>query len=215
LVRKNTESHWSSYTQSAVHYSTEDLNWKTSFVSDCISEFRPKRILDIGSNTGFFSRLAAKNGATVVAWDADTSAVEHGWREAHTVQASVTSLVADFARPTPSAGWNNAETSSLLDRARGQFDLVIMLAVMHHLLASDQIPLEQIARLTRELTTKWLLIEWVNPDDGKFRELSHGRDSLYRDLSEERFLSAFSTHFKPVRRDVLHNRRVLFVMETK
>lgn len=209
LTRLGGKSRWSAYEQTATHYSTEDRDRKTSFVKECLSLAGPRYVLDIGGNTGVFSRIAAASGARVVAWDADVQATERAWLDARAAQADVLPLVADFARPTPGAGWNNAETLSLLDRSRGRFDMVMMLAVLHHVLVHDQIPMEQVARLTRELTRGWLLVEWVGPQDEKFRALSRGRDSLYGHLTEAAFLACFGRYFVPVRRAVLENGRSL------
>jgi SAM-dependent methyltransferase len=209
------ESRWSSYPQTATHYSAQDWKSKTDFVREALSLAQPLHVLDIGANTGFFSRLASAVGARVVAWDTDISATDHAWRSVSRDGADVLPIVADFARPTPAAGWNNAETLSLLDRSRGRFDLVIMLAVLHHLLVRDQIPMEYIAKLTREMTQRWLLVEWVGAKDAKFQEMSNGRDSLYGNLNEHQFSSCFSGYFLPVRRTVLNNGRVLHLMEAK
>ncbi|HLW88610.1 MAG TPA: class I SAM-dependent methyltransferase [Terriglobales bacterium] len=215
LARTPGKSRWSSYRQTITHYSAEDSRRKTDFVREALSLAQPKHVLDIGANTGFFSRLASETGARVVAWDSDMSATESAWRGIQDAQADVLPLVADFARPTPAAGWNNAETLSLLDRARGRFDFVMMLAILHHLLVRDQIPMEHIAKLIREMTRRWLLVEWVGPNDGKFQELSNGRNALYDGLNERQFAACFESYFLPVRRTVLSNERVLYLMEVK
>lgn len=215
VVPAPVNSHWSSYPDSISHYSDNDVLAKTNFVRQSLLTAAPRQVLDIGSNTGSFSRLAAQAGAGVVAWDADVGATERAWHAALSAHSDVTTLVADFARPTPAAGWNNTETLSLLDRSRDRFDMVMMLAVIHHLLASHQIPLEHVARLTRQLTTRWLLIEWVGPDDPMFQKLIRGRESIYGALSEESFLSAFIPYFAPVHRCILENRRVLHLMEVR
>jgi hypothetical protein len=101
-----------------------------------------------------------------------------------------------------------------MDRARGRFDFVCMLAVLHHVLASDQIPLNKVASLVRELTSRWLLIEWVSPSDPLFRRLSCGREALYANLNENAFLSAFSAYFRLNRRLELQNGRILHLFET-
>jgi SAM-dependent methyltransferase len=209
LIRPGGKSRWSGYQQEATHYSTGDIERKTGFVRECLSLAGPKYVLDIGANTGYFSRIAAASGARVVAWDADVMATERAWLDARAAQADVLPLVADFARPTPATGWNNAETLSLLDRSRGRFDMVMMLAVLHHLLVRDQIPMDHVARLTRELTRGWLLVEWVGSEDEKFRSLSGGRDGLYGHLTEAVFLASFRGYFVPVRRTVLENGRSL------
>jgi SAM-dependent methyltransferase len=215
LTHTPGKSRWSSYRQTVTHYSAEDSRRKTDFVREALSLAQPKHVLDIGANTGFFSRLASETGARVVAWDSDTSATESAWRGIHDAQVDVLPLVADFARPTPAAGWNNGETLSLLDRARGRFDFVMMLAILHHLLVRDQIPMEHIANLIREITRRWLLVEWVGPNDRKFQQLSNGRNALYDGLNEQQFTACFSSYFLPVRRTVLSNERVLYLMEVK
>jgi SAM-dependent methyltransferase len=215
VTRETRKSRWSTYQETATHYSPEDWNRKADFVSECLSFAEPQYVLDIGSNSGFFSRLASKAGARVIAWDADAATTEQAWLQARQTQADILPLVADFARPTPAVGWNNAESLSLLSRSQGRFDMVMMLAVLHHLLIQAQIPMEHVASVTRELTRRWLLIEWVGSEDEKFRSLSSGRDSLFGGLSEERFIASFSRHFEPVRRTVLANGRTLHLFQVK
>ena len=91
--------------------------------------------------------------------------------------------------------------------------MVMMLAVLHHVLVHDQIPLEHVAKLVRELTRGWLLVEWVGPEDEKFRALSRGRDWLYGQLTEAAFLATFGRYFVPVRRAVLENGRSLHLLK--
>lgn len=212
---REPRSQWTRYEETASHYTDEDWARKINFVRECLLICQPRTALDIGGNTGTFSQLAALAGARVVSWDTDVAATEKAWHEARRTMSDITSLVADFARPTPAAGWNNSETLSLLDRSRECFDLVMMLAVLHHLLVADQIPLECTAELVRGLCCRWLLVEWVPPSDPKFQELSCGRDRLYAHLNEGKFLAAFSRHFRPVRRLEVGNGRVLHLLETR
>jgi SAM-dependent methyltransferase len=209
------QSRWNRYVETASHYSQDDSNRKTAFVRDSFMLTRAKDVLDVGGNTGIFSRLAAFTGARVVSWDADVAATEQAWDQARQVRANVVPLVANFARPTPATGWNNSETLSLIDRARGRFDFVAMLAVLHHLLVSDQIPLDRMAPLIRELTSRWLLIEWVSPSDPMFRKLSCGRDELYAHLTHHAFLSAFTPYFRMARHMELGNGRIVHLFEAR
>jgi hypothetical protein len=61
--------------------------------------------------------------------------------------------VVNLARSTPAAGWANCETPSFLDRARGHFDAVLMLALIHHLLVTERIPLDSILELAADLVS--------------------------------------------------------------
>jgi SAM-dependent methyltransferase len=215
LSTEKSGSRWSAYPENASHYSAEDHSTKQKFVCNVILKMHPSTVLDLGANTGTYSRIAASLGARVIAWDSDTQANERNWRDAQAQKLSIQPLVADVARPTPAVGWRNAESLSLLDRARGRFDCVMALGLMHHLLLSDQIPLHEVAHLMRELTRRWLIVEWVPATDTKFQELLRGRDHLYAHLNEEAFLSAFSTYFGRTLREPLKNGRILFLLEAQ
>jgi hypothetical protein len=82
-----------------------------------------------------------------------------------------------------------------LDRASGAFDAVLMLALTHHLLVSERIPLAEILALASELTTSLLVIEYVGPEDDMFRQLARGREGLHRSLNEAAFEQACVAHF--------------------
>ncbi len=208
-------SQWSDYTTSAHHYSAADHAAKQAFVARALSEARPQNVLDLGANTGTYSGLAAAHGARVVAIDREPTAVEQLWRNAQTEGWNVLPLAADIARPTPALGWNNTETFSLLERLEGKFDLVLLLALMHHLLLTDQIPLEQIAQLTARLTRKHALVEWIPQRDPQFQFLLRGRDALYRHLDLDGMRTAFNPTFRVAAQCELANGRTLVLFEKR
>src|SRR5258708_5922572 len=162
-------------------------------------EQQPRTVLDVGCNTGHFSYLAARHGASVVAIDYDAVVVGAVWRQAHKENLDILPLVVNLARPTPAIGWRNGECASFLERAHGRFETVLMLGVIHHLMVSERIPLAEIVSLAAELTTAALVIEFVAPDDPMFRRIARGRDHLFSDLTKESFESACATHFEIVR----------------
>jgi SAM-dependent methyltransferase len=208
---RNTE--WSDYTQSARHYTAADTQHKQQFLRTVLERCRPGRVLDIGANTGTYSLLAAEAGAEVVALDNDAMAIQTLWRTASQHGQPVTAMVANIARPTPAAGWRNREQLSLLDRLTGRFDMVLMLAVIHHLILREQVPLAHIGELCASLTRRWLVLEWVPPSDPMYQEWLRGRDELYGRLSEEDLRLAFESQFHVVDRAVLENNRVLLLFE--
>ncbi len=206
-------SRWSGYTHTATHYKSSDHEAKQAFVRWALESIQPARVLDVGANTGVYSRIAAENGADVVAWDTDVRAADLNWQVARGAGLSVLPLVADFARPTPAVGWQNRESASLLDRAKGRFDCVLMLGILHHLLISDQIPLSAIFEQLREIFNRWAIIEWIPKDDSQFKELCCGRQELYRHLSVELFVQALSRRFVVRDRRELPNGRSLWLVE--
>ena len=86
----------------------------------------------------------------------------------------------------------------------------MMLAVIHHLLLHNQVPLDRIAALASTLTRRHLILEWVPPADPKFQELLRGRGPLYAHLTESAFRAAFARHFTVESELLLANRRILF-----
>jgi 2-polyprenyl-3-methyl-5-hydroxy-6-metoxy-1,4-benzoquinol methylase len=212
-ARSETASQWSGYQQSAAHYRPSDTEEKQRFVAAVLQRCRPARVLDIGANTGTYSLLAAGAGAEVVALDSDTAAIEALGRSASGQNKPITTLVANIARPTPAVGWRNQEQLSLLQRLTGKFDLVLMLAVIHHLILREQLPLAHIADLCASLTRHWLILEWVPPADPMFQEWLRGRDDLYGSLSEDDLMQAFVPFFHVADRMELGNHRVLFLFE--
>jgi SAM-dependent methyltransferase len=213
LAGSHRRSQWSQYAQSASHYLPADVDAKKAFVQNALDRCRPARVLDIGANTGTYSLMAAEAGAEVVALDADAAAVEVLWQTAASQNKPITALVANIARPTPAAGWKNREHLSLLDRLTGRFDMVLMLAVIHHLILREQVPLAHIAGLCASLTRRWLLLEWVPPSDPMFQEWLRGRDDLYGHLTEDDLKSAFAPFFVVTDHAALGNGRILLLFE--
>ena len=122
------------------------------------------------------------------------------WRKAKAEAANVLPLVVNLARPTPGTGWRNQECASFLQRARQSFDAVLMLAVIHHMLVTERIPLDEIIDLAAELTGDALIIEFVAPSDSMFRRLTRGREHLHQDLTVEVFEASARRHFHIVKR---------------
>jgi hypothetical protein len=213
LLPSARASRWSRYTETAWHYNAADHEAKQTFIRNTLGSIRPARVLDVGANTGVYSRIAAESGADVVAWDTDVQATDINWKAARKAGLSILPVVADFGRPTPAVGWRNQESASLLDRARGQFDCVLMLGILHHLLVADQIPLTDILEQLGEISTRWAIVEWIPKGDSQFDELCRGRDALYSHLTEDYFVETLSKRFAVRGRDQLPNGRTLWLAE--
>jgi SAM-dependent methyltransferase len=192
-------SPWSSYARGGSTYSDTQLTAKEDFVREVLSETHPKNVLDVGCNTGRYSAVAAACGASVVAIDQDPVVVGETWRMARDGGLDILPLVVDLCRPSPATGWLNRECPSFLERASGGFDAVLMLAVLHHMLVTERVPLDLILDLAAELTTEVLVIEFVPPEDPMFRLLLRGREELHQDLTQETFEAACRKRFVLVR----------------
>jgi len=205
------QSSWTGYVED--HHSRAYFDAKRAFVASAVDETKPKTVLDIGCNTGELSVMAAMRGAEVVAIDNDPQVVERVFQRASREKLNILPLVVDIASPTPGRGWMNRELPSFLDRARSSFDQVLAMAVIHHLLATNGIPLPDIIDLFALLTRRSVALEFVPPSDPLFRRLARGRDYLYAGLTRASFEEACSRRFEIVRSEPLPSgERVAYVL---
>jgi SAM-dependent methyltransferase len=205
-------SAWTGYTEE--HHNERYFAAKHAFVSAGLKAFHPQTVLDIGCNTGDLSVVAAKYGAQVVAIDNDPGVVERLFRRAVADELNILPLIVDVSAPTPARGWMNQEWPSFLDRAAGAFDVVLAMAVLHHLLATNGIPLPRIIDLLAVLTRGAVILEFVPPSDPLFRQLARGRDHLFADISRKSFEEACGRRFRIVRTESLPSgQRVGYVLE--
>jgi SAM-dependent methyltransferase len=210
-------SRWSDYMSADCSYTPGQFSEKEAFVAEALHEASPRRVLDVGANTGHFSKMAARTGASVVAIDGDSAVAGAIWRQAAAEKLDILPLVVNLAQPTPSTGWRNLECPSFLDRAcDGGFDMVLMLAVVHHMLATERIPLPEIIDLAADLTTRFALIEFVDCEDPMFRRLSRGRDELYSHFHAGLFEQCAAARFDIVQqRTISGSKRTLYVLRKK
>ena len=185
--RPGTKSQWAEYMVSNNNYSKDHFAAKETFVCSVMNEFHPGRVLDVGCNTGHFSEIAARSGAEVVALDYDAVVLGDVWRRASTSALNILPLHVNLCRPTPGTGWWNEECPAFLDRARGAFDCILMLAVIHHMLVTERVPLPKIIDMAAEITRDMVIVEFVGPEDSMFRRIARGRDHLHTGLTVEVF----------------------------
>jgi hypothetical protein len=159
--------------------------------------------------------MAARKGARVVAIDRDDSVIDTLWRSARTEAPGILPLVVDIGRPPGACGWRNRECPAFLERARGHFDLVMMLALLHHLVVNERVPLAAILQLAFELTTRWAIVEYVDPQDPNFRHIVRGREELHRDLTPENFESAAGRLFQIVDSAGINATRRIYLLRKK
>ncbi len=191
-----TRSGWTAYAERACHYSAAAQARKADVVDAALADLAPRAVLDVGCNEGRYSVAAATRAACVVAIDRDEAVVGTLWRRAWSERLPILPLVVDVSRPTPALGWRNREMPSFAARARGAFDLVLMLAVLHHLLAADRVPLREVLAFVAELTRDAALLEFVPPTDPMFQMLGRGDLREFDGLTTGAFEDECRRHFR-------------------
>jgi len=194
-------STWVAYQQERSHYSEPDLEAKREFVRRHLGE--SASVLDLGANAGEFSFLAAERGSSVVAADSDHAALLRLHARISAEARSVTPLLLDIARPTPAIGWENREVASFLERAAGRFDCVLALGLLHHLLVTERASLPMLAALFDRLDPKQIILEWVDPQDPRFRQLAGLNAGLYRNLDAKAMEAQLGQKFRLIAKSPL------------
>jgi SAM-dependent methyltransferase len=187
---------WSRYTRECSYVDSATAA-KKEIVRRMLEAVKPRRVLDLGCNTGEYTRLAVSMGAEVVAADADHDAVEMLYRGLRGTGGPITPMVVDLCNPSPAIGFRNQERPRFLDRVRG--DAVLALALIHHLHVSGNLPLASIAALFGDLTRDALVLEFVPRDDVQFKRLTRLRRESFEEFTLERCLAAFAPLFELVR----------------
>lgn len=206
------DSDWARYESARSHYTAEQVELKRHAVDRMVGRLKPVDVLDVGTNGGEFANLAAGHGARVVSIDTDVEALRVARQAAKQAGRDVLHLHVDFTAPTPALGWSAAECLSFDQRCHGRFDLVLALAVMHHVLVSGRIPLQETLAKLASYTRSWLLIEYVDPSDVMFATLARERASDFSELDATVFERALTKHFRVEERlDVIPGRRALYL----
>ncbi|MPY89223.1 MAG: methyltransferase [Luteitalea sp.] len=173
LARPATRSAWAGYAR-APGYEDHDQAAKQQFVRAALGRGRWGHVWDLGANQGVYARLAAEVAEYVVAFDADRVVVDAMFIE-HRRRGvtNVLPLVVNLADPSPSQGWNSEERLRL--ERRGQPDLVLALALVHHLAIGANIPLRALLDWLATLAPH-LIIEFVTRDDPMVERLLRFKD---------------------------------------
>lgn len=206
-------STWSDYTP---NYQPADWDAKKAFVRRCVESSRPNVVWDLGCNTGTFSRIAAEFAPVVVALDGDHLAVEKLYQELRQegtseAAARITPLVGNLVDPAPSMGWRLKERRSLEERCPP--DVVLALALIHHVVLSAGVPLVEFLDWLAALNCR-VVLEFVDVADPQAQRLLRNRRNDETDYSVEKCEEGLKTRFAHVERQTLEvGTRTLFFAE--
>jgi hypothetical protein len=203
---------WMDYYEDSSSYSEESMQHKEKLVQAFLIRVQPASVWDIGANTGRFSRLSSQQSIPTVAFDIDHGAVELNYLESkRNEETKLLPLVMDFTNPSSFIGWNLTERMSIL--GRGPVDMVLALALVHHLAISNNVPLGSLAHFFRGIS-QWLVIEFVPKEDRQVQRLLRFREDIFSSYTVEQFEETFAAYFRIHTRERIHqSQRMLYLME--
>ena len=192
LKLPSSSTTWSDY-YSDTNYTDDAFEAKRQYVAALLEGLAPVSILDLGANTGAFSRLSVRHAALVIAADMDPLAVERHYQDLVAEHArGILPLVLNLSNPSPSLGWNNEERPSFLERC--DVDAVLALALIHHLSIGNNVPFEMSARLFAAIG-RHLVLEFVPKEDSQVQRMLSTRRDIFDTYTLDALLAAYRRHF--------------------
>jgi 2-polyprenyl-3-methyl-5-hydroxy-6-metoxy-1,4-benzoquinol methylase len=200
LQLRGSASHWAKY------YGTGDKNYfrtdlsprdwqqKQEAVGKILSNLHPQSVLDVGANTGHYAKMAATNGARVTACETDVSALTHCYDEARKEKLNILPLAVNVFSASSTPGRGGIACPAPRERFRSEF--VMGLAVIHHVVAIQRLPIARITEMFAGLSSRWLLLEYAPPLQAK---IGASPVPLLDDFTPSDLEICLKEHFKTVR----------------
>ncbi len=197
------------YTNKKEDFSFENRNnWKDKQKNVCniIEQTKPTTVLDLGANTGWFSRLSAHLGASVIATDIEESSIDLLYLEAKKNNLKITPLLLPIEN-TPKEYYGAYDESLAFKEPhknpifmaaskRINTDLVLCLALIHHVVLSHGMPLRDFFTLLDKLSKKHLVVEFIGLNDDLI-QLHASSFTFHKDTySQESVIEAGLLFFK-------------------
>ena len=206
----NKKSFWSNYVFEN-SYSEIEKNKKEITLFKFLKIANSKICWDLGSNTGNYSRLASQVCEHVYGFDFDYESINEFYKINNLKEIdNVDCFVCDLINPSPSIGWDNKERVSIIKRCNA--DTIMCLALIHHLVITNNIPIEMISKQLSKMT-KFLIIEFIPNEDIQVQKLIANRE-INQIYSLEEFTEKFKLYFELIKKEnVSQNGRILFLFK--
>ncbi|MBD3231343.1 hypothetical protein GF322_01640 [Candidatus Dependentiae bacterium] len=173
-IKSNYDSYYSNKNEDFCF--SEKSSWKNKQknVYRILDLYKPKTVLDLGANTGWFSVLAARHGAKVIATDVDESCIDLLYKYSKDTDLKILSLFLPFSDLNKSVYGINDASKALNSQKNPLFlapimrfksDCVFCLALVHHLVLGLGISIKKVFKLLSLLTKKTLILEYVSLED--------------------------------------------------
>lgn len=183
---------WNNYYEETILGKDYLANKKEIFLQ-YLNKIEFNTVADLGANDGYFSKLAATKAKWVVAADSDSSCINRLYQQVKAESLNnILPVIIDLTNPSPAIGFNNRERKSFGERVK--VDLVLALALIHHLCIANNIPLSLLADYFASLSPE-LIIEFVPKEDEKVQQLLSSREDIFNNYYAQEFESVFSRHF--------------------
>lgn len=208
------QTEWGDYYANNTNYSVDAADAKAKIVKNFAKASKAKTAIDIGGNNGRYSRVLNDLGIFTVCSDIDPNAVEANYRFAKKKKENLMlPLLVDMTNPGGGLGWENTERPIISHRV--QTDMVMALAVIHHLAISNNLPMAKIAECFAKFAPS-LILEFVPKEDSQVQKLLATRKDIFPDYDEEGCKKAFNKYYKLEKEEkVKGSKRTMYLFKRK
>jgi ribosomal protein L11 methylase PrmA len=191
LSYQPSNSEWSHYYEESI-LSKEYLQEKKTTLKQLLENIPYQTVFDAGCNDGAITELC-KAEAWVAAADSDSVCIDNLFGKIQKNKiTNISPFVLDLTQPSGGMGWDNKEQLSFTERK--EFDLVLALALIHHLAIGKNVPMDKIADLYARIG-KELIIEFVPKEDPKVMAMLANRKDIFDHYNRMEFEKIFSQYF--------------------
>jgi SAM-dependent methyltransferase len=203
-------NHWVNYYEKDIE-TTEYLLDKETTLKSYIEYCSPKRVVDLGANTGKFSEIASQYAETVIAYEYDETCVDYIESQIKEKQKNnLYTVIGDLSETSPNFGLLNKEHISIINRTNS--DLVLALALVHHLALPKMIPFELITDILYNFTSRFSIVEFIERSDRKVQHLLKDNPRYYP--TKQEFEEIISEKFNIIKQRTLESSvRTIYLLE--
>jgi hypothetical protein len=193
------ELHWIDY-QKNNDYSDPDVKAKEIFVVNGLKQLGAQCVIDLGANTGHYSKLLQDYVSHVISIDCESACIDALYASLKDSQnTKITPMLCNMLNPSADLGYDLKEYCNFFTRANADFFLA--LAVMHHITVPTHISLQKFIKSLKNIAPGGV-IEWVSPEEEMSKKELTKTKHRNKDYNWDNFISLVNEDFQVI--DILN-----------
>ena len=212
LKPKKVRTIWDNYSIENT-YEENQKDKKLKILKDFVVKHKPKKLIDLGCNDGFYSIESLKSGCeSAVGIDFDSNVINEAYKKSKLLDKPFLPLCIDFMNPSSKLGWNEEERYSFLERSN--FDCVIAFAFEHHLSLANNVPLNEMIEWMLKIANKGL-IEFVSKNDPTVKKILTLKGDIFPDYNNKKFEYLLNKKARILKTSEISDTRKIYEFEIK
>ena len=198
---------WSSYQDNEWQWESNSEKWSNKMinVSNMIKKVSPKSLIDIAGNQGWYSCYHRNEIKQIIVVDTDEEALNKLYKRICDKKIrNVTPVYMSVCAPSLGhhldgfIDGNNIKPLRLSAIERYKSEMVIALAIVHHLVFRECLIFEEVIELLSSYTNRYLLVEFVEMNDAFIRDFQTDGFEWY---TKDRFESVLSSKYRIIEKN--------------